>query len=87
MYHIYLLILKEKAVYVGCSKKVKERISKHKKDKDFDSYMVIREFKDRKRALDFEKGIISFMMLFDPNNCLNKTNDMLYWCRPKIIKI
>lgn len=87
MYHIYILILKEKPIYIGCSKKVKQRISKHKKDKIFDSYMVVREFKNRNTALDFEKGMISFMMLFDSDNCLNKTNDMLYWCRPKIIKI
>jgi len=75
-YYIYVLLLNNNPVYVGLSTNVNNRISKHKKNKIFDSYVILRSFKDKERALNYEKGIIDFMTFFNKNS-LNSTNNLI----------
>lgn len=64
IYSVYVLIKNYLPVYVGCSCNLKNRLSSHKKNKDYDHYYVLEKFKVKKEALAAERNIIHFYSLF-----------------------
>lgn len=74
MYSVYILIKNKKPVYVGCSSNVKNRISKHKSTKDFDEYIILKEYTNKKEALSAENGLIRFVSIFGGSEWLNEKN-------------
>lgn len=71
-YYVYILFNKEKPIYVGCTKDLENRLNKHKKSKDFDSYSVVYSHSDRKKSLEIEKSLITAVKFIN-NDSLNKT--------------
>ena len=85
-YYVYALTKNGVAVYVGCTKSVEKRIKKHKKDKDFDRWIIIESFNDKKDALLCERSIIKFITLFGGDGWYNKEYILLayerdFWLR------
>ena len=50
-YEVYLLIKDKKPVYIGCSVNLKNRLKSHRLSRDFDSYVVLKRYSDKKEAL------------------------------------
>ena len=72
-YHVYVLIKDSKPVYVGCSVNVKNRISCHKKTKDFSHYIIIESFNNKKEAFAAERMLIKYNSIFHNNtNIVNR---------------
>jgi len=66
IHFLYALIKKNKPVYVGVSSNIRNRIKQHKRNgKDFDKYVIIKRFDDKKKAFIAENSIILFNSLFD----------------------
>ena len=80
-YKVYVLIRNGKAVYVGCSKNVPQRLSYHKKLKDFDNHIILKSYKTRKDALSVENGLIKFITLFGDGNWYNAEEILLSYER------
>lgn len=76
-YSVYVLIKNGLPVYVGCSLNVNNRLSYHKKHKDFDTHTVIEAFVDKKQALAAERSIIKFYTLFRSHKWYNGENIVL----------
>lgn len=70
-YVVYSLIKNNRCVYVGCTNNIFNRIRKHKKDKDFDNYIIISHHKVKKDALLAERSIIKFLSIFGGKELLN----------------
>ena len=70
-FSVYLLIKDKKPVYVGCSCNVKNRISHHKKTKEFDKYYTLKKFETKEQALIAENILIRFISVFGGENWLN----------------
>lgn len=82
---VYALIKNSKCVYVGCTSNIKNRLSKHKSDKDFDTHVVIKSYKKRKDALLAENSIIRFLGFFHDQYTLNSLN-LIDVCKMEWIK-
>jgi hypothetical protein len=65
MYNLYCLLKDGKPIYVGVTKNIINRKSKHKKTKDFDQFIVIKKYKDKHLAYCAENSLIRFNGLFD----------------------
>lgn len=83
---VYILISKGKAVYIGCSCNVLNRLSKHRKDKEFDSHIVLKTYKSKKEALIAENSIIRFLNLFGDGDWYNSENILLSHERDTMIR-
>jgi hypothetical protein len=70
-YSVYLLVKDKKPIYVGCSVNVKNRISHHRKTKEFDNYYILKEYKNKKEALVAENSIIRFISVFGGDEWVN----------------
>ena len=67
-YVVYCLIKDKKACYVGVTgrNRVDKRIKEHRAlGKDFDTYLVIKEYKTKRDALIAENSIIKLHSIFD----------------------
>ena len=64
-YHLYVLLKDNNPIYIGVSTNVKNRISSHKKDKDFSEVYIIKSYSNKKEAYAAENSIIRFNGLFD----------------------
>ena len=80
-YHVYALVKKGRAVYVGCSSDTNNRKSYHKKNKDFDKLIIIKSYKTRSEALNAENSIINFITLFGNGDWYNSENILLSYKR------
>lgn len=70
-YHVYALIKKGKAVYIGCTSNPRLRSKVHRRDKDFDKLHIIKSYKTNKEALIAENSIINFVTLFGDGDWYN----------------
>jgi hypothetical protein len=70
-FSVYVLILENNPVYVGCSNNVKNRISHHKTNKKFDRYIIIKEYQSKKDALIAENALIRYLSIFVDTNIVN----------------
>lgn len=78
-YSVYVLIKKGNPIYLGCTKDVKRRITQHRKNKEFDTYRVIKSYNNSKDAFQCENAILRFSTMFYPNNLKNaKDKNILY---------
>ena len=57
-YHLYALLKNENPIYVGVSHNIRSRINKHKRDKSFDNYVIIKSYERKEDALIAENAII-----------------------------
>ena len=64
-YHLYVLLNGASPIYVGVSTDVKRRVRRHRKDKCFKSYYIIKSYKNKKEAYAAENALIRFNGLFD----------------------
>lgn len=80
-YSVYLLLKDENPVYIGMSSNMKNRLCYHKKTKDFNYYVIIEKFKNKKEALAAERAIIKYISIFTPETIQNT----LYWAFNKDI--
>lgn len=60
-YNVYALYMDGVPVYIGCTKNVEKRVLAHKKDKVFNSYVVLYQNASKKDALYFEHACIVLM--------------------------
>lgn len=60
-YKLYVLWLNEKAIYVGVTTNINNRIRSHRLDKNFNKYSIIEMFENKKEAYSAERCIIKFM--------------------------
>ena len=76
MYYIYILTKEKKPVYVGITLNYSQRIRTHRYNKkiDFDSYIVLDSYKDKKTALAVERSIYKGIFTFMNDTCMNKVN-------------
>ena len=74
IYSVYVLIKNYLPVYVGCSCNLNNRLSHHKKTKEYDYVYVLEKFKEKKEALAAESNIIHFYSLFRDGEWANKEN-------------
>lgn len=74
---VYVLINNKKAVYVGYSSNISQRIRKHKLEKEFDSYTIISHHETRDHALLAERSIIKFLSIFGSDEIYNAKYDIL----------
>ena len=78
-YCVYLLIKDKKPVYIGCSVNLKNRLKSHRLSKDFDSYIVLKQYNDKKQALSAENALIRFISIFGGGDWLNsKDKDLVF---------
>lgn len=68
---VYALIKNEKPIYVGCTSNIKNRVRSHKLTKDFDGYVIIEKYSNKKDALLVENGIIKFISMQNDANNIN----------------
>jgi hypothetical protein len=80
---VYILTRKNKAVYIGCSKTVKSRVVQHRKDKDFDSYTILKTYRTKQEALNAENAIIRFLTLFGDGDWYNAEDVCLSYYRDR----
>ena len=71
IFSVYALTLKGVAIYVGCTGDIKNRLVYHKKDKVFDSHVIIDSFQNKQDALLCERSIIKFITLFSKGEFYN----------------
>ena len=64
MNYVYILIKDKTPVYIGVTSNVSNRISKHKKTKDFDGYLIFYESESKQECLLIERSIIKFHSLY-----------------------
>lgn len=64
-YYLYALLKDNKAIYVGVTNQIKNRINNHRGDKEFDKYKIIKTYNNKKEALIAENAIIRFNGMFD----------------------
>tara|TARA_R110000823_G_scaffold117992_2_gene241684 strand:+ start:552 stop:842 length:291 start_codon:yes stop_codon:yes gene_type:complete len=76
-YYVYLLIKDKKPVYIGCSVNLKNRLKSHRLSKDFDSYIVLKQYRDKKEALSAENALIRFISIFGGDEWLNSKDIQL----------
>ena len=76
-YCVYLLIKDKKPVYIGCSVNLKNRLKSHRLSKDFDSYIVLKQYNDKKEALSAENALIRFISIFGGEEWLNSKDFQL----------
>lgn len=76
-YYVYLLIKDKKPVYIGCSVNLKNRLKSHRLSKDFDSYIVLKQYNDKKEALSAENALIRFISIFGGEEWLNSKDFQL----------
>ena len=76
-YKVYVLIKNDNPIYVGVTTNIKQRIENHKRIKDFDSYIIIKKYDDKKEALAAECGIIRYLSLFKNDFNINSKYDIL----------
>lgn len=70
-YKLYVLTLKKHPIYVGVSCNVEKRIKNHKPIRQFDGYVIVKEYNDKKEALSAECGIIRYLSIFENQNNTN----------------
>lgn len=68
---VYVLTKNKKPVYVGCTANLSMRLNYHKRFKDFDNYIVLKQYQDKKQALTAEQSIILFLSVFGDKDVLN----------------
>lgn len=68
---VYALIKNKKAVYIGCTGDIHNRIMQHRLTKEFDSHIIIKTYKDKRSALIAENAIITFLTLFGDGDWYN----------------
>jgi hypothetical protein len=76
-YYVYLLIKDKKPVYIGCSVNLKNRLKSHRLSKDFDSYILLKQYNDKKEALSAENALIRFISIFGGDEWLNSKDFQL----------
>lgn len=74
---VYVLIKHGNPVYVGYTSNIKRRINRHKKDKSFDGYIVIKTYENKELALNAESSIIRFLSIFKNSYNVNAKYDSL----------
>lgn len=77
IYKLYSLIKNDKPIYVGVTSNIKQRIIAHTKNKDFDSYLIIKSYSDKKEANIAECGIIRYLSLFKNDFNINGKYEIL----------
>ena len=70
-FKVYILIKDKKPVYVGCTNNVRNRLSKHRLTKDFDSHLILKEYDNKQDALCAENALIRFISYFGGDEWLN----------------
>tara|TARA_R100001244_G_scaffold111328_1_gene82348 strand:+ start:515 stop:796 length:282 start_codon:yes stop_codon:yes gene_type:complete len=70
-FKVYILIKNKKPVYIGCTNNIKNRISSHKQEKDFDEYLILKSYKTKKEALTAENSLIRFISYFGGDEWIN----------------
>ena len=64
-HYLYVLVKNDKPIYFGITNNIKRRLSNHKSNgKDFDTYVVIRSFDNKKEALAAENTLTRFNSIF-----------------------
>ena len=76
-YCVYVLIYNSNPIYIGFTSNIPNRIKAHRRDKKFNSYIIIEKTKDRKIALSIERGLIKFISLFNNVNIINAKYDSI----------
>lgn len=76
-YKVYVLIKNDNPIYVGVTTNIKQRIENHKRTKDFDSYIIIKKYDDKKESLAAECGIIRYLSLFKNDFNINGKYEIL----------
>jgi len=76
-YVVYLLIKDKKPIYIGCSVNLKNRLKSHRLSKEFDSYIVLKQYSDKKEALSAENALIRFISIFGGDEWLNSKDIQL----------
>lgn len=76
-YSVYILIKNKQPIYIGSSSNVKNRISKHKINKDFDEFIVLKNYKTKKESLIAENSLIRFISIFGGKEWINSKDAML----------
>lgn len=74
---LYALIKNDNPIYIGVTCCLTSRLKKHKIDKDFDSFIVIKSYENRKEALNAECGIIRYLSLFRNEFNINAKYEIL----------
>jgi hypothetical protein len=77
-FSVYVLVKNKKPIYVGCTNNIKIRLSKHRLNKDFDEYIIIKKYATKKEALIAENSIIRFISLFGDDNWKNSKDFQLH---------
>ena len=68
---VYALIKKSELIYVGCTSNLKLRLLNHGLCKNFDDYIIIQSFDNKKDALIAENAIIRFFSIFQSEKIEN----------------
>lgn len=68
---LYILIKNDKPIYVGCTSNLGRRIKTHRSSKDFDDYIVLKEYDNKYDALTAENSLIRFISMFGGDEWLN----------------
>lgn len=68
---VYVLIKDRKAVYVGCTSNIRVRLNDHRRTKEFDDYLILKQFPDKKDALNAENAIVTFLSVFGDESLIN----------------
>lgn len=76
-YCVYILVKDKKPIYVGCTFNIRSRISKHKTNKSFDEFIILKRYKDKKEALTAENSLIRFLSIFGGNEWINSKDILL----------
>ncbi len=77
-FSVYVLVKNKKPIYVGCTNNIKNRLSKHKLQKDFDEYIIVKKYTTKKECLIAENSIIRFISLFGDDNWVNAKDCQLH---------
>ena len=77
IFKLYTLIKNDNPIYVGVTSNLKQRLISHKSDKDFDSYIIVKSYTDKKEALAAECGIIRYLSLFRSDFNINGKYEIL----------
>lgn len=85
-YSVYILIKDKKAVYVGCSCNVPNRVSKHKATKNFDKHVVLKCYESKQLALNAENAIIRFLTMFGDGDWYNSEDILLSYYTDTVIR-
>ena len=74
IHYTYVLFLKNIPIYVGTTVNIDSRIKSHKKQKTFDTYLVLGPNYTDVQATVSEKTTISLLKKLFPNSILNKNS-------------